>query len=431
MQEIAILEVLRRHIYLILGVCIVSMLSAYSVSFVPAVMPEKYDATAIVLVRPQEPVKIQGSDTGKEFLDFPVSQMAAVETASKTYIEIIRSPALIGDVVRQLDLDKTTPQQEETSNTLWTQLGAGLTALYDDIQEYANDMVSIVLYGRLVKTDPYASAVKRVTKGLALKSYEDTYVFEIKYSDKDPSTAAAVANTTARLFIEFMKKMRSGEATYLGDQLGTQLEQSRQRLMSARQELENYKVSHKVFLYQQEYVAKLKVISDLQVEIARLDESLAASPGTLAAISIEAKRARLLTILGQLRQELAVMPDVERGLKLREADVDVAHSAYEAVGRDLKEAEIKGSDKVAEARLVSPAGVPTLPSHPRRAMIALVALLSGLMVGVTLAFFLEYVNRQIRGIRDVEDFVGLKVLATIPPAAKSRSWNWLASEPTS
>ena len=56
-------------------------------------------------------------------------------------------------------------------------------------------------YGRLLKDDPFTKAVKDVSKGLMLKSYEDTYGAEIKYSGDDPQTAADVANTMARLFI--------------------------------------------------------------------------------------------------------------------------------------------------------------------------------------------------------------------------------------
>jgi len=64
--------------------------------------------------------------------------------------------------------------------------------------------------------------------------------------------------------------------------------------------------------------------------------------------------------------------------------------------------------------LVSQAVPPRLPSSPARATIALVSLLGALVVSVGLAFFLEYLNRRVRDIRDMEDFVGVTVLATIP-----------------
>src|SRR5260370_36461067 len=121
-----------------------------------------------------------------------------------------------------------------------------------------------------MKDDTLSKGVNDVSKGLVLKSYEDTYVFEIKYSGEDPQTAAAVANTTARLFIEFIEKIRSSEAKDSADRLKRELEKSRQRLVDARESLRDYKATHRVFLYQPEYDAKLKVISDLTVELAKL-----------------------------------------------------------------------------------------------------------------------------------------------------------------
>lgn len=86
----------------------------------------------------------------------------------------------------------------------------------------------------------------------------------------------------------------------------------------------------------------------------------------------------------------------------------------------MKDAEIK-SDARPEARLISPASVPRLPSHPRRELIVLASLITGLLAGVGLAFFLEYINRTVRGISDIENVLGLKVIGTIPRAKIPRS----------
>jgi len=276
MEVIAIFDVLRRHVYLIGALCIVTTLAGYGISFFSPLIPEKYDASAIVLVRPHHPINIEPNNSSKEFLDFPVGQTPVVESASKTYIQIIQSPALIGEVVRELKLDQKPPKKETAGGTVFEQIYASIKALYDEMEPYLKDAVAIVRYGRLLEDDPFTKAVNDVSKALVLKSYEDTYVFEIKYSDDDPQRAADVANTIARLFIEFMDTMRSSEAKDSADRLTSELERSRQRLVDARESLRDYKASHGVFLYQPEYDAKLRVISDLTVELAKLDQSLAA-----------------------------------------------------------------------------------------------------------------------------------------------------------
>ena len=106
MEATDIVNVLRRHSLLILALAIVTPIAAYGMSFIQAVMPERYEASAVVMVRPHDPVRIDAQIPDKEFLGFPVAQTPVVESASKTYIQIIRSPALVGEVVRQLGLDQ-------------------------------------------------------------------------------------------------------------------------------------------------------------------------------------------------------------------------------------------------------------------------------------------------------------------------------------
>jgi uncharacterized protein involved in exopolysaccharide biosynthesis len=419
MEAVALVDVLRRRARLIAALCILTTLAGYGISYFSPLIPEKYDASAIVLVRPHQRLQIQPNNSGKEVLDFPVPQTPIAETASKTYIQIIQSPALVGEVVRQLKLDQRPKRKETHGDTLFARLNSYVEDLYYDIQPYFKNAIEVVKYGRPIEVDPFTKAVNDLSNGLVLKSYEDTYVFEIKYSDDDPQTAADVANTTARLFMQSMENMRSSEAEDTTGRLESELEQSRQRLVAASESLRNYKMAHGVFLYQPEYDAKLKVIADLTVELAKLDQNLTA--GTFDAKADAAKRARLQKTLNEQQAGLASLPTIERELRLRQADVDVAESTYGTVAKELKDAQIN-ADARPEARLVSAASVPRLPSRPRRDLIVLASLFTGLLVGVALAFLLEYVNRTVRGISDIEDVLGLKVIGTIPlaPPIKGR-----------
>jgi uncharacterized protein involved in exopolysaccharide biosynthesis len=416
MEVIALLAVLRRHVLLIVALCIVTTVAGYGISFISVLIPEKYDSSVTVLVRPHDPIKMEPTNSGKEFLDFPVGQTPVVESASKTYIQIIQSPALIAEVVRELELDHK-PKKEAPGGLL-----GYIWPLFDSVASNVKDAYTYLKYGKFLNDDPFTKAVKDVSKGLMLKSYEDTYVFEIMYSDEDPQTAADVANAVARLFIRFMEDIRTSEGKDAADHLNSELGRTRQRLVDARESLRKYKEAHRVFLYEPEYDEKLRVISDLTVELAKLDSSYAnesLSAGTIDANTYAEKRARLLKILNENQGDLASLPTIERELQLRQADVDVANTTYSTVAKELKDAEIK-SDAMPEARLISPAFVARLPSRPRRDIFLGVSLLTGLLVGVALAFFLEYINRTARGINDIEDFVGLKVIGTIPLAPQPR-----------
>ncbi|MFZ0601864.1 MAG: Wzz/FepE/Etk N-terminal domain-containing protein [Roseiarcus sp.] len=415
MEVIAIFDVLRRHVYLIIMLTIVTGLAGYAISFFTPLIPERFESTATLLVRPHDQIRIEQNSSDKEYLDFPVAQTPVVESASKTYIQIIQSPALISEIVRQLGLDHRPKKKIEPGGNILLRMEAALKAFWDEVAPYFKDAMAVIRYGRVIQDDPFTKAVKAVSKGLELKSYEDTYVFVIKYSDEDPKVAADVANAAARLFIAFMENMRSSEGKDSTKRLQLELEDSRQRLVDARESVEKYKQEHGTFLYKSEYDERLRVISDLTVELAKLDaayanESLA---GTIEGNTYAKKRDRLLKALNEAQADLATLPTVERQLQLREADANVADATYGTVAKELKDAELT-SIAAPEARLISPAMVPQTPSKPRHDLMGGLSLLCGLMVGVGLALFLEYVNRTARGVSDIEKFVGLKVIGTIP-----------------
>jgi uncharacterized protein involved in exopolysaccharide biosynthesis len=414
MEQLPLFEVLRRRVSMIITVCVISSVGGYAFSFL---IPERYAASALVLVRPQQPIKIVSDKATKENLDFPMGSSTSVETPGKTYIEIIKSTELIGKVVRNLGLDQ---KKEAGRGSISKFMPPYVAVAWAGLIQSFKDLTAILKYGRLIEDDSFTKAVKGVGDGLSLKSREDTYLFEIAYKATDPQVAADVANTTAKLFMDFMEGIRSSEAQYARDQLATQLEQSRRHVDSARQRLQSYKEAHSVFIYDSEYTAKLKVIGDLEVELAKAEAALAGSQNTLSTASLAARRTRLVRSLRDHEAELAPLPRLEHELKQLELEVQNALTAYQVIEKEFQEAELKNSYQTPEIRLVSQAVPPQLPSSPGRFTIATASLFAGLVVAVGLAFFLEYLDRQVRGVRDVEDFVGVKVLGTIPRVAQRR-----------
>src|SRR5690242_373458 len=74
------------------------------------VLPEQYESTALVVVRPSEDIKFSSSgDEKKEVLGFPLSQAAPIDAPSKTYMEVIKSPSIAVKIVEALALDQKKP----------------------------------------------------------------------------------------------------------------------------------------------------------------------------------------------------------------------------------------------------------------------------------------------------------------------------------
>jgi uncharacterized protein involved in exopolysaccharide biosynthesis len=414
MEQAAILDVLRRHAWMIIVLSIVASAAGYAFTFL---LSEQYAASTLVLVRPQQPIKMGSEKESKEFLDFPMAQSTSVETPSKTYIEIIKSPELIGEVVTQLGLDK---EEAPSSGRITKYLPAYFKGIAEDVKAFLKTVPDILKFGRVIEQTPFAKAVKGIEDNISLKSVAETYVFEIKYTTKEADQAAAIANTTASLFIKYMENFRQSEAHNMLGQLRVQLDQSRKHLESAREKLEIYKKAHSVFLYETEYNSELKIISDLEIELAKAEEALVGSQSTLSSASLAARRQRLLRLIDERKANLVSLPGLERELRQLEQDVKDALNAYEIVDKSFREADIKYSYEIPDVRLVSQAAPPRLPSAPLRGTITLASLLSGLVVALFLAFVLEYLNPRVRSIQDIEDFVGVKVLTTIPRISRRR-----------
>ena len=417
MEEIAIIDVLRRRAWMILLLVLGATVAGYGASFL---YPAKYTATALVLVRPQQEIKMDSRNSNKEFLDFQMG-VAGVETPSKTYIEIIKSSALIGQLVKKLNLDKV----EQPPGFLTRHMPEFLKPAFEGFKQSLKNAMSYITHGKVIAKDSFAEAVKAVQDGLALEARPETYIFTIKYTASEAQLAADIANSVAKSFISFMEGLRLSEFQYSRDRLRAEREKGLRELERTRQDVEYFKKAHIMFRYGAEYESKLKGVSELQSSLAKLDEQAAglaavSSPNlSTSSATLSAKRENLLAQIRDRQAELAPMPQLERELKQLELAEKVALSAYEAVERQFQEAEIKNSAATREVQLAAEAVTPQLPSGPSRIIFALVALFSALVIGIALAFLVEYLNRSVRSVRDVEDLVGIKVLATIPRVSLS------------
>lgn len=86
----------------------------------------------------------------------------------------------------------------------------------------------------------------------------------------------------------------------------------------------------------------------------------------------------------------------------------------EQLSRGAEKLGILASLQTGNAELVQTAELPTSPSSPKTARNALVGLMTGLLLGIGLAFLAERLDRRLRKPEDAEEAFGLPVLGSIP-----------------
>ena len=95
-------------------------------------------------------------------------------------------------------------------------------------------------------------------------------------------------------------------------------------------------------------------------------------------------------------------------------DAESNKQLYDGLLQKLKEAGITAGLRSSNIRVVDPALAPASPSRPQKARNILLAFLVGLVGGIGLALFREYLDNTVKSPDDVEALTGLPSLAVVP-----------------
>jgi succinoglycan biosynthesis transport protein ExoP len=97
-----------------------------------------------------------------------------------------------------------------------------------------------------------------------------------------------------------------------------------------------------------------------------------------------------------------------------EHDAEANKQLYDGLLQKLKEAGITAGLRSSNIRIVDPALVPSSPSRPQKARNISLAFLVGIIGGVGLAIFREYLDNTVKSPDDIEALSGLPSLAVVP-----------------
>jgi succinoglycan biosynthesis transport protein ExoP len=95
-------------------------------------------------------------------------------------------------------------------------------------------------------------------------------------------------------------------------------------------------------------------------------------------------------------------------------DAESNKQLYDGLLQKLKEAGISAGLRSSNIRVVDPALAPASPSRPQKARNIVLAFLVGLVGGIGLALFREYLDNTVKSPDDIETLTGLPSLAVVP-----------------
>ena len=166
------------------------------------------------------------------------------------------------------------------------------------------------------------------------------------------------------------------------------------------------------------------------VEIARQQAELGRQLAAEVAREVSAVRVRFDAALARekpLRQELLHQEDTAAGLRELGArydfiknDVDNARALHQSLLKQQLETAVNAELAATNVRVIERAEVPGAPSTPNAPLNLTLGLLAGLVFGVGAAFGCEYFDSSVKSSEDVEEFLQLPTLATVPNFALAR-----------
>lgn len=130
--------------------------------------------------------------------------------------------------------------------------------------------------------------------------------------------------------------------------------------------------------------------------------------------ALEAKRDDFIATTEKYRLEVERLGNTSKDLEILERKAEVQKDITSEFVAVVKDYSVLATKKPEEIHMVSEAAPPLYPSSPIKIYYMGIAAGVSLIIGIALAFFLEYINIRIRTIEEAESSLALPVLATIP-----------------
>lgn len=167
--------------------------------------------------------------------------------------------------------------------------------------------------------------------------------------------------------------------------------------------------------------------SKLNTEITRIVNAEAPSANPLhqglvqsklqaeAALAVaNAKQGAINKIIADREKDLSKLPAKEQGLARVMRDAQVAREIYVMLAKRHEEARISEVMQPTEVQVIDAAIAPDKPIRPKKLLNVVIGAILGLFAGTGFVFLREYLNMSVRTAEDVNQYLDLPVLGSIP-----------------
>lgn len=404
-------RIISRYKWGILGLAVAITVLATLIVF--SVRPVYQSTVTLLIEQKQAKVvtieEVYGLDSGnKEYL--------------QTQFEILKSRELAARVVRELKLETNpefAPVSQEAASAKDSSFRLDWRVLLP--QGHAqNPFIS--------DDEKFNRIVDRFTQNLTVAPVRNTQLVKISFESHDKVLAARVANAMAHAYIssqlESRVAMTEQAASWLTDRLSalkTSMDASEQKLQAYREQNDLVKTGDTEGVLALN-ATQLQDLSERQIQgqfkLSELSKRYGPKHPAYVQAELELKEADLALKLA--RKTAMAVARKEYRLQELMREVETNRNLYDTFFTRIKEANQTRQLETANARIVDPAVVSSIPVKPNKKLTMALAFVLSLMFGVLLAFLLDYLDSTFKGAEDVEARLGVPMLGLLPLARGSK-----------
>lgn len=440
MSPLQFLLILKAHYKVAVAALLITLIAGIVISFN---MPKQYLATTSLVfdVRTPDPVGTLASPTAQGFMATQLEIIKSDRLAQRVVetLKLDKSPTVISDwkaatggkgTIQQWLADRVkkglSVVQGRGNNLIEISYTAGDPAFAATLanayaQSYINTNIDLRVEPARQYSAWFAEQAKVLRENLEkaqarLSQYQQEHGIVAKEGEMDAEMAKfneLVAQLAAAQgqTVDIQSRARSSEVLpgfAEGGLVQTLRGQVAQLEVKLREASENLGRNHPQYQRMEAELASLK--NQLEVEKLNVARELSVSrnvsrdkEGQLRA-AIEAQKRKLLQLKGG-QDDLSVL----------QRDVEAARSAYDNVVRRYNQTSLESQIDQTNVSVLNPAVEPGAPSSPDFRKNGLITLLASLLAGAGAAILLEFLDRRVRTVRDLEDMLQVPVLAVIGP----------------
>lgn len=406
-------HVISRFKWGIIGLAVAVTLAAV---FLVSAMRPVYTASATLMIEQKQGKTltslddVYGSDvTGKEYL--------------QTQFEILKSRELASRVVRELNIAEHPDYLAKViveEKSWWQQID---WKQYLPAGHEQNPLPT--------EEEKFTKLVGGFMTHVTIEPVRQTQLVKIKFESYDRKLTAAVANAMAKAYINSQMEARVALTQNAADWLTNRLGTLKTNVEISEKKLQDYREANN--LVGSNTSSDKSGVSSLSAEqLTAINQRVVAGQFKLAEISRRygAKHPSLIQAemeLNEAQRSLIEAKEIsielsrkEFRFKELEREVQTNRNLYDTFFTRIKQANDSLELDTANARVIDPAVVPSLPFKPRKSLLVVLALVMSLVFGAVLAFLLDYLDSTFKGAEDIEDKLGLSMLGMVPLVKKKK-----------